>query len=135
MRNLWNELMTAVINPLGTIAPEVPSLTEILDGDATTTSVGGSYYLCIDPSKFGPIAEVKAKSDRLAEAVENTQPLPNGRGCRMPGSSGWKSLESGAEEVKVLASHWAPFFDTQAGRHGWTEENLRADFDREHSEG
>ena len=78
MRNLWNELMTAVINPLGTIAPEVPSLTEIIVSDAKSTSVGGSYYLCIDPSKFGPIADVKAKSDRFAEAIENTQSLPNG---------------------------------------------------------
>ena len=129
MLNLWNELLTAIINPGGTITPEVPTLTDFVDGKAETTSVGGSYYICIDPSKFGPLADVKAKSDRFAQAVEDTKPLPNSRGCRMPGSAGWKSLRSNAEEVEVLASHWEPFFKTQAGRHGWTEESLRKDWE------
>jgi len=129
MLNLWNELLTAIINPLGVITPEVPSLTDIIAGDAEGTSVGGSYYICIDPSKFGPLGDVLAKSDRFAEAIENTKPLPGGRGCRMPGASGWKSLQSEAEEVEVLASHWEPFFKTQAGRHGWTEESLRAEWE------
>jgi LDH2 family malate/lactate/ureidoglycolate dehydrogenase len=129
MLNLWNELMTAIINPLGIITPEVPSLTDILDEKATGTSVGGSYYLCIDPSKFGPIADVKAKSDRFATAIEETKSLPGGRGCRMPGARGYNSLNSNAEEVAVLESHWEPFFKTQAGRHGWTEESLRADWE------
>ena len=133
MLNLWNELMTAIINPRGVITPEVPSLTDFVDGKAETTSVGGSYYLCIDPSKFGPIQDVKAKSDRFAEAIENTKPLPGSRGCRMPGSSGWRSLNSNAEEVEVLASHWEPFFKTQAGRHGWTEESLRKDWEAQRS--
>jgi LDH2 family malate/lactate/ureidoglycolate dehydrogenase len=129
MLNLWNELMTAIINPHGTITPEVPTLGDFVDGTAKTTSVGGSYYLCIDPSKFGPLGEVLAKSDRFAQAIEDTQPLPGGRPCRMPGASGYASLQSNAEEVKVLASHWEPFFKTQAGRHGWTEESLRADWE------
>jgi LDH2 family malate/lactate/ureidoglycolate dehydrogenase len=129
MLNLWNELMTAIINPLGVITPEVPTLGDIIDGKAEGTSVGGSYYLCIDPSKFGPLGEVLAKSDRFAEAIEKTPSLPGGRGCRMPGTGGWKSLNSGAEEVEVLESHWEPFFKTQAGRHGWTEESLRADWE------
>ena len=129
MLNLWNELMTAIINPMGVITPEVPSLTDILDEKAEGTSVGGSYYLCIDPSKFGPIAEVKAKSDRFAQAIEDTKPLPGGRGCRMPGARGYQSLNSNAEEVAVLESHWEPFFKTQAGRHNWTEESLRADWE------
>ncbi len=129
MLNLWNELLTAIINPGGTITPEVSTLTDFVEGKASTTSVGGSYYICIDPSHFGPISEVKAKSDRLAQAIEDTKPLKEGRNCRMPGASGWKSLKSNAEEVKVLASHWEPFFKTQAGRHGWTEESLRADWE------
>jgi len=129
MMNLWNELLTAIINPLGVITPEVPTLTDFVDGKAETTSVGGSYYICIDPSKFGPLGDVKAKSDRFAEAIEKTKPLPGSRGCRMPGTSGWKSLNSKAEEVEVLDSHWEPFFKTQAGRHGWTEESLRADWE------
>ena len=66
MLNLWNELLTAIINPLGVITPEVPSLTDIIAGDAEGTSVGGSYYICIDPSKFGPLGDVLAKSDRCS---------------------------------------------------------------------
>lgn len=128
MLNLWNELMTAIINPMGTITPEVPTLADYVDGTAQSTSVGGSYYLCIDPSKFGPLAAVKAKSDRFAEAIEQTQPLPGRGACRMPGSDGWRSLNSGADTVEVLASHWQPFFSTQAGRHGFTEASLHADW-------
>ena len=129
MLNLWNELMTSIINPGGVITPEVPSLGDILEGKATGTSVGGSYFICIDPSKFGPLGDVIAKSDRFAQAIEDTKPLPDGRGCRMPGASGWDSLNKETEEVEVLASHWEPFFTTQAGRHGWTEESLRADWE------
>ncbi|MEH6589446.1 MAG: hypothetical protein V7746_04260 [Halioglobus sp.] len=58
MINLWNELMTSIINPRGVITPEVPSLTAIAGGEAEGTSVGGSYSLCIDPSKFGPLGEL-----------------------------------------------------------------------------
>lgn len=129
MFNLWNELLTAILNPRGIITPEVPSLTDIVDGRATGTSVGGSYYLCIDPSKFGPIADVKAKSDRFAQAIEDTKPRPGQRNPRMPGASGYKRLNENSENVDVLASHWEPFFKTQAGRHGWTEESLRADWE------
>lgn len=129
MINLFLEALESIINPIGIITPEVATLTDFVNQTATTTSVGGSFYLCIDPSKFGPIEEVKAKADRFAQAIQNTQPLPNSRGCRMPGTGGWKSLMSNAEEVEVLASHWEPFFKTQAGRHGWTEESLRQDWE------
>lgn len=131
MINLFMEALESIINPIGIITPEVPTLTDFVNETATTTSVGGSFYLCIDPSKFGPIEEVKAKADRFAQAIQNTQPLPNSRGCRMPGTGGWKSLMSNAEEVEVLASHWEPFFKTQAGRHGWTEESLRKDWEEQ----
>jgi L-2-hydroxycarboxylate dehydrogenase (NAD+) len=114
---------------MGIITPEVPTLTDFVNGTAETTSVGGSFYLCIDPSHFGPIEDVKAKSDRLAKAITSTPPLPGARPPRMPGTGGWKSLMTQAEEVEVLASHWEPFFKTQAGRHGWTEQSLRADWE------
>lgn len=129
MFNLLNELFSAILNPRGTICTEVPTLGDFVDGTAESGSVGGSYYLCIDPSVFGSIGEVKAKSDRYAKAIEDTKPLPGSRGCRMPGTAGWKSLNSDAEEVKVLASHWEPWFTTQAGRHGLTEESLRAEWE------
>ncbi|MEX0343288.1 MAG: Ldh family oxidoreductase [Rhizobiaceae bacterium] len=129
MLNLWNELMTAIINPLGVIAPEIPTVADFADGSAETASVGGSYYLCIDPSKFGPLANVKSKSDRLAQAIEDTPVRPGQVNPHMPGIEGWESINSNAEEVEVLDSHWEPFFKTQAGRHGWTEESLRTDWE------
>ena len=117
--NLWNEMMSAIINPLGVIAPEIPSLGDFVDKSADGTSVGGSYYICIDPSKFGPLAAVKAKSDRFAEAIEGTCPRPGRPSPRMPGAKGWQSLMEQADTVEVLESHWEPFFQTQAGRHGF----------------
>ncbi len=128
MFNLWNEALTAIMNPGATITPEVPPLTDFVSGAAEMTSVGGSYYLCIDPSHFGPIADVKAKADRFAQAIEDTKPRPGQRNPRMPGTSGYNNLLKNSEEVEVLESHWEPFFKTQAGRHGWTEESLRADW-------
>ncbi|MDJ0791510.1 MAG: Ldh family oxidoreductase [Acidimicrobiia bacterium] len=132
MMNLFAEALQSIINPVGTITPEVSSLTDIrtaTDPSALTTSVGGSFYLCIDPSHFGPIEDVKAKSDRYAQAIVNTQPMPGSRNPRMPGARGWRSILSDAETVEVLESHWGPWFTTQAGRHGMTEESLRADWE------
>ena len=135
MMNLFAEALQSIINPVGIITPEVPTLTDFLTDKAEATSVGGSFYLCIDPSVFGPIEDVKAKADRYARAIQDTQPMPGARPPRMPGSRGWRSLMSGADEVEVLDSHWEPFFRTQAGRHGWTEESLRADWEAERTDG
>lgn len=128
MLNLWNELMTAIVNPLGVITPDIPTVGDYADGSASSTSVGGSYFLCIDPSKFGPLAAVKEKSDRLAEVIENTPPRPGRGKPRMPGAKGWESIVGNKEEVEVLESHWEPFFETQAGRHGLSEESLRLEW-------
>jgi L-2-hydroxycarboxylate dehydrogenase (NAD+) len=133
MMNLFAEALQSVINPMGIITPEVSSLGEIVAGDSDATTVGGSFYLCIDPSHFGPIEEVKAKSDRYARAIQASPPIVEGRNPRMPGARGWRSLLSDAEDVEVLDSHWDPFFVTQAGRHGWTEESLRADWEAQRS--
>ena len=129
MLNLFNELLSSIINPGAIITPEVPSLGEVIAGEAEGTSVGGSYFICIDPSKFGPMADVLAKSDRFAQAIEDSPARPGQRPPRMPGSGGYKSLTTNAEEVDVLDSHWGPFFKTQAGQYGLSEESLRADWE------
>ena len=51
----------------------------------------------------------------------------------MPGARGWRGLMSDSDTVEVLDSHWGPFFDTQAGRHGMTEESLRTDWEAQKS--
>ena len=129
MLNLFNELLSSIINPGAIITPEVPSLGDVIEGKAEGTSVGGSYFICIDPSKFGPMADVLAKSDRFAQAIEDSPARPGQRPPRMPGSDGYKNIISNAEEVDVLDSHWGPFFKTQAGQYGMSEESLRADWE------
>ena len=133
MLNLFNELLSGIINPGGTITPEVPTLGDIVDGASEKTSVGGSYFLCIDPSHFGPLGDVMAKADRFAQAIEDSPARPGQRAPGMPGARGYSSIISQQEEVEVLDSHWEPFFKTMAGRNGWTEESLRADWEAQRS--
>ena len=127
--NMWIEAMTAIINPIGIPSTELPSVEEVVAVDSTnkTPTVGGSYYLCIDPSKFGPIADVKARSDAYVSAIEECPPRP-GHSVRVPGSKGYEFLKKGAETVDVLSNHWDPFFVNIAGRYGLDEEGLRTEF-------
>lgn len=132
MMNLFGEAMQSIINPMGIITPEVSSLDDFMttdDPSTLTTTVGGSFFLAMDPSKFGPIEDVKAKSDRYVQAIVESKPLPGRSNPRMPGARGWRSLISDSETVEVLDSHWEPFFTTQAGRHGMTEESLLSDWE------
>ena len=127
--NMWIEAMTAIINPIGIPSTALPSVEEVVAADSTnkTPTVGGSYYLCIDPSKFGPIADVKARSDAYVSAIEECPPRP-GHSVRVPGSKGYAFLKEGAETVDVLSNHWDPFFVNIAGRYGLDEKTLRAEF-------
>jgi L-2-hydroxycarboxylate dehydrogenase (NAD+) len=127
--NMWIEAMTAIINPIGIPSTALPSVEEVVapDGTNKTPTVGGSYYLCIDPSKFGPIADVKARSDAYVSAIEDCPPRP-GHSVRVPGSKGYAFLKEGAETVDVLSNHWDPFFVNIAGKYGLDEVKLRAEF-------
>ena len=127
--NMWIEAMTAIINPIGIPSTALPSVEEVVAVDSTnkTPTVGGSYYLCIDPSKFGPIADVKARSDAYVSAIEDCPPRP-GHSVRVPGSKGYAFLKEGAETVDVLSNHWDPFFVNIAGKYGLDEKTLRAEF-------
>lgn len=127
--NMWNEAMTAIINPLGVPSTALPSVDEVVAEDAsnTTPTVGGSYYLCIDPSKFGPIDAVKARSDSYVGAIEDCPPRP-GHTVRVPGSRGYRFLQDDADTVNVLRNHWEPFFVNIAGKYGLNEEQLRTEF-------
>ena len=105
------------------------ALADIIEGKAEGTSVGGSFFLCMDPSHFGPLGDVLAKADRFAQAIEDSPARPGQRPPGMPGARGYQSIIKDEEVVEVLDSHWEPFFKTQAGRNGWTEESLRADWE------
>ncbi len=127
--NLWNEAMCAIINPIGIPSSELPTIGDFARGKAVP-SVGGSYYLCIDPARFGPIDAVKRRSDRYINKIRNVQPRP-GQRVRIPGEDGYQSLTENESTVRVLDNHWAPFFENIAAKYGLSEASLRADFDSE----
>ena len=124
--NLWAEGLSAIINPLGIPSSELPSIDDFANGNAAP-SVGGSFYICIDPSRFGSIEKVKEKSDRFVREIKNVKPRPSQR-VRIPGEDGYQSLIENRTTVDVLENHWGPFFNHIAARYGLSEPGLRADF-------
>ena len=125
--NLWNEALCAIINPIGVPSTELPSIEDFARGEAAP-SVGGSYYLCINPSVFGAIDAVKTRSDAYINKIRNVRPRP-GQRVRIPGEDGYRSLTHNESTVRVLENHWAPFFEHIAGKYGLSEASLRADFE------
>ncbi len=126
--NMWNEAMTSIINPLGIPSTELPSVVELVSKGANSTTVGGSYYLCINPEIFGSIDAVKARSDNYISDIENCPPRP-GHSVRVPGSKAYAFLTEGKQIVEVLDNHWDPFFVNIAGKYELSEEKLRAEYD------
>lgn len=126
--NMWTEAMTAIINPIGIPSTDLPTIDDVISDDKNSSAtVGGSYYLCINPAVFGSIDAVKAKSDSYVAAIEDCPPRP-GHSVRVPGSAGYKFLQENAQMVDVLTNHWHPFFVNIAGKYGLTEQQLRDDF-------
>lgn len=131
--NLWNEGMTAIVNPIGIPSNKISDLDEFQaalegNGDATTT-VGGSYYLCINPGVFGPISAVKNKSDDFIKTVRESKTRP-GQSIRIPGETAHNNLANKSETVEVLTNHWQPFFENIAARYELSEASLRSDFEQ-----
>ncbi|MBT5700908.1 MAG: malate/L-lactate dehydrogenase subfamily protein [Gammaproteobacteria bacterium] len=130
--NLWNEGMTAIANPIGIPVNQISSTDEFmaaLDGKSeATTTVGGSYYLCINPGVFGPIAAVKAKSDDFVTNVRQSKARPGHR-VRIPGETAYNNLAENNQTIEVLTNHWQPFFENIAGQYGLSEKSIRADFE------
>ena len=120
--NLWNEGMTAIANPIGVPAHQIS-----ISKKNPTTTVGGSYYMCINPAVFGPIEAVKAKSDDFINTVRQSKPRPDQR-IRIPGETAHENLSQSATTVEVLINHWQPFFENIAGQYGLSEASIRAEF-------
>jgi LDH2 family malate/lactate/ureidoglycolate dehydrogenase len=126
-QNLFNEGLATIINPAATwLSPETPRIRDYLEPQEKP-SVGGSYFIAINPGFFGPIENVKEKADRYAEAIYNTKPRP-GKSVRMPGVKGWKNLLQHSDTVQILENHWGPFWQT-AERVGLSEEQLKKDYE------
>ena len=127
--NMWNEAMSAVLNPLGIPSTALPTVDDVVSGQAEATpTVGGSYYLCIDPSVFGPVGDVKARADEYVRTIKETPARP-GHSVRVPGSGGYSAIQNKVSEVEVLESHWAPFFENIAVQYGLDEASLRKRFE------
>ena len=125
-QNLFNEGLATIINPAATyLSPETPRIRDYLEPQEKP-SVGGSYFIAINPGFFGPIENVKEKADRYAETIYNTKPRP-GKSVRMPGVKGWKNLLQHSDTVQILENHWGPFWQT-AERVGLSEEQLKEDY-------
>ena len=129
--NLWSEALSAIINPMGITANQISDTDDyqraLTEGAEVTATVGGSYYICINPAAFGPIAAVKARSDDFIAAVKSTETRP-GQRIRIPGETAFNNLQQGNNMVDVLVNHWEPFFDYIAGQYGLSEASLRDDF-------
>ncbi len=127
--NMWSEALSAIINPIGVPSTSLPTIEEVLNSEpgSVGTTVGGSYFICINPAKFGAIEAVKARSDAYGASRQAVPPRP-GHSGRVPGAHGYKFLQSSDEIVEVLSNHWEPFFVTIAGRYGLDEAQLRQDF-------
>ncbi|NIB39890.1 Ldh family oxidoreductase [Pseudomaricurvus alkylphenolicus] len=125
--NLWNEGMTSVLNPIGVTAAQMPTIEDVEAG--TMPSVGGSYFLCIDPSHFGPLNKVTERADDFVAAIKKVNPRP-GHHVRVPGEGGYRNLQQDSTQVEVLENHWQPFFENIAGRYGLSEQKLREEFSK-----
>ena len=125
-QNLFMEGLTSILNPIGRISPHVPTIASFAEKQ-DYPSVGGSFFIVIDPSNFGPIDKVKEKADDFAQIIKTTKPRP-GKSVRMPGASGYRRITSGSKEVDVLVNHWGPFWEKAESNYGLTEEQLRKDF-------
>lgn len=127
--NMWIEGMNAIINPLGVPSSSLPTIDQVVSKEAPdANTVGGSFFICINPAKFGSLDAVKARSDSYISAIENCPPRP-GHSVRVPGSKGYQFLQQDKTEVEVLTNHWDAFFVGIAGRYGLTEALLREGFE------
>ena len=125
--NMWNEAICAIVNPVGKPSTELPTIEDFAKGEAAP-SVGGSYYLAINPACFGSIDAVKARSDSYIQKIRSVKPRPGER-VRIPGEAGYRSLINDEPLVEVLENHWQPFFENIAGKYGLSEATIRAGFE------
>ena len=125
--NVFTEMLSAVIVPGAAITPELPhgkgSWKQKWDGG----SVGGSAIIVIDPSRFGPIDEVKGRSDRFVKKVKAAKTLPGIDEIHLPGERGYRAWKDN-RPVEILETHWTPFLG-HLKRFGLEIDALRVQWD------
>jgi LDH2 family malate/lactate/ureidoglycolate dehydrogenase len=124
--NVFTEMLSTIIVPGSVITPELPHGHEAWDEPWGMGCVGGSFVLVIDPSHFGPISEVKDRSDRFARAVKSAKKRPGVEEIFLPGERGHRAWKQN-KPVKILETHWTPFVE-RARKYGVDVEGLREEW-------
>lgn len=125
--NIFVETLASVINPNGVMSLDLPATpSEYLEPDAPT-SVGGSTIIVIDPAMFGPIENVKKKSDKMVRALKNSKKRPGVKEIYIPGESGAKRMASDEPNVDILDEHWGGFVGF-LHKYDLDEETLKAEW-------
>ncbi|MBW2369895.1 MAG: Ldh family oxidoreductase, partial [Deltaproteobacteria bacterium] len=108
--NIWNEFMTAIINPGGTPSSDLPAIPSDYFKPDSPSPVGGSYVIVIDPSKFGPMANVKEKADRYIRSIKDCRKRPGVEEIYMPDEWGIKKVYRNKEaKVDIMVDHLNAF--------------------------
>jgi len=127
--NIWNEFMTAIINPEGTLSSDLPSQPSDYFKPESPSPVGGSYILVIDPSRFGPIERVKEKADRYTRAIKGSRRRPGVDEIYTPDEWGLKKVYRKKDvSVDIMKDHWNAF-KAFMEKYGISYEDLRREWD------
>ena len=106
--NVFTEMLSTLIVPDALITPDLPHGKGAWRKKWDCGSVGGSTIIVIDPSVFGPIEGVKARSDRFARKVKSAKKRPGVEEIFLPGERGYRSSKNG-DPVEILETHWQPY--------------------------
>jgi LDH2 family malate/lactate/ureidoglycolate dehydrogenase len=102
--------MTAIINPNGTVASDLPAQPSDYFKPDAPSPVGGSYIIVIDPSKFGPIENVKEKADRYIKAIKGCKKRPGVKEIYTPDEWGLEKVyRQESPMVDVMEDHLNAF--------------------------
>ncbi|PAB57828.1 Ldh family oxidoreductase [Anaeromicrobium sediminis] len=107
--NIWNEVLTSIINPKGVLCSDLPAIPSDFLKPGAPTTVGGSYIIVIDPSHFGPLANVKAKSDKFVRTIKNTKKRPDVDEIYIPDEWGLKKIKANDPIVDIMEDHLTAF--------------------------
>ncbi len=129
--NVFTEMLATILVPGAVITPELPQGVEAWSEPWGMGCVGGSMVLVIDPSHFGPIDEVKSRSDRFARAVKSAKKRPGVKEIHLPGERGYRKWKA-HQPVEILETHWAPFVE-RAKKYGVEVEHLRQEWQRKNA--
>ena len=124
--NVFTEMLATLIVPDSVITPELPHGVDAWKEPWGMGSVGGSAIIVIDPSHFGHIDEVMARSDRFIREVKATKNLPGVDEIFLPGERGYRN-QADKKPVKILETHWQPFLQ-RLHKYGLDIDGLRRDW-------